>query len=159
MNRVSTKNLDTAFDLKYITTYQAGILQATAHRVLQKYSDQILKKYGITKMQWLIIGTVFDSGNRGIRLTELTAKLDTTMAYLTNTINLLESKKILTRMSDKKDSRAKFIIVNKYFEKKCSEIEKTFRDELRKSIYAKVEPTDFAIYMKVLGQLSKIDSK
>ena len=156
---MSTGDLHSASDLKSITTYQAGILQATTHRVLQKYSDQILKKYGITKMQWLIIGTVYDSGNKGIRLTELTAKLDTTMAYLTNTVNLLESKKILDRIDDKKDSRVKFITVNKSFKPKCSQIEKTLRDELRKTIYANVNSADFATYIRVLKKLSKISDK
>ena len=156
MRRESTKKLNNDFDLKDITTYQAGILQATAHRVLQKYSDQILKKYGITKMQWLIIGTVYDCGNKGIRLTELTAKLDTTMAYLTNAVNLLESKKILNRIDDNKDFRVKFITVNKSFKPKCSQIEKTLRDELRKTIYNNVNPADFATYIRVLKKLSKI---
>ena len=156
---MSTGDLHSASDLKSITTYQAGILQATTHRVLQKYSDQILKKYGITKMQWLIIGTVYDSGSKGTRLTELTAKLDTTMAYLTNTVNLLESKKILDRVDDKKDSRVKFITVNKSFKPKCSQIEKTLRDELRKTIYNSVNSADFATYIRVLKKLSKISDK
>ena len=157
MNK-STNNVLNRGKLKKITTYQAGVLQATTHRNLQKHSDNILKKFGITKMQWLIIGTVHDAGSEGIRLTELTEKLDTTMSYLTNTVNLLESKGILDRVSDTTDSRAKFIRINQKFSPKCTEIEKDLRDELRKSIYSHVKPEDFAIYLKVLHQLSKVEN-
>lgn len=156
MFHMSTSKVPNTSNLHSTTTYQAGILQATAHRVLQKHSDQILKKYGITKMQWLIIGTVYDSGSKGIRLTELTEKLDTTMAYLTNTVNLLESKGILSRISDENDSRVKFITVSKKFRPKCNQIEKTLRDELRKTIYAKISPDDFVTYINVLEKLAKI---
>ena len=153
---MSINNLTNKLDLKNITTYQAGVLQATSHRVLQKHSDNILKKFGITKMQWLIIGTVHDAGAEGLRLTDLTEKLDTTMSYLTNTVNLLESKKILHRVSDSSDSRAKFIRINEGYTDKCKKIEQDLRKELRKSIYAHVDPADFVIYMKVLRQLAKV---
>src|SRR5689334_6272433 len=94
-------------DLSNITTYQAGVAQASTHRVLQKYCDEVLAAYGITKMHWLIIGTVLDAGENGVRLTDLTDKLGTTMAYLTNTVNLLESKAMLSRTSHATDSRSK----------------------------------------------------
>lgn len=156
MSNMSTPKLQKGQSLKGMSTYKAGILQATAHRIVQKHSDQILNQYGITKMQWLIIGTVYDSGSSGIRLTELTKILDTTMAYVTNTVNLLESKNILTRKDDPKDSRVKFICVSKKFHPKCKKIEKTLRNELRTSIYAKVAPEDFHTYIRVLQQLAEI---
>src|ERR1044071_7027561 len=98
--------------LRYVPTYQAGMLQATAHRVLQKYCDDLLKDYGITKMHWLIIGTILDSGEKGIRITELAQQVGTTLSYLTNTVNLLESKSILVRLADTGDSRSKFVSIH-----------------------------------------------
>lgn len=158
MKNESIKKFTKPKSLIGITTYQAGIMQATANRSLQKQSDRILKEYGITKTQWLIIGTIDDAGGNGIRLTELTNILDTTMSYLTNTINLLESKGILSRVCHESDSRAKMITINENYQTKCNAIEKKLRDGLRESIYSKIDAKEFAIYMKVMSQLGTIDN-
>jgi DNA-binding MarR family transcriptional regulator len=145
-------------DLGHITTYQVGVLQASINRILQKHSDAILKPYGISKMQWLIIGTVLDSGERGIRLTDLAKILDTTMSYITTAVNLLESKDMLSRQENEQDSRSKFITINSSFKDKCEEIEHAMRESLRKSIYAHIDPEEFRVYIKVLHQLSKVQN-
>ena len=147
-----------AGDLSSITTYQAGVMQASTHRLLQKHCDAILKPYAMTKMQWLIIGSVLDAGEGGIRVTDLAEKLSTTLSYLTNAINLLESKGMLMRLSNEADSRSKMVSIDPDFAPKCPEIELTLRNALRKSIYAQVDPQDFRTYMKVLHQLSNVDS-
>jgi DNA-binding MarR family transcriptional regulator len=139
--------------LSGITTYQAGVAQSSMHRLLQKECDEYLKEFGITKMQWLIIGTVLDAGAAGMRLTDLAEIMHTGLPYLTTTINLLESKDILVRSANKEDSRAKKLQVSENFQAKCPEIERTLRDRLRSSIYSKVTPEEFRIYMKVLYQL------
>ena len=139
-----------------MTTYQAGTLQASTHRLLQKYCDDVLKPYGITKSQWLVIGTILDAGKKGIRITDLSGTLSTTLGYLTNTINLLESKGILKRISNSKDERTKMVIVSSNFVPKCQEIENTLRSQLRKTIYADITSSEFKTYMKVLYKLSQI---
>lgn len=156
MINVSTKII-TMKDLSNITTYQAGVQQASMHRILQKHCDAILKPYGISKMHWLIIGTVLDSGEAGVRLTELAESLNTTMSYITNAVNLLESRSMLIRSDSSTDSRSKLISINPSFIPKCTEIENTLRIGLRNSIYANVDPKDFLIYMKVMYQLSLVD--
>lgn len=142
--------------LKAITTYQAGILQSSTHRLLQKYSDEVLRPYGITKMQWMITGTILDAGKDGIRITDLAKTLDTTLSYLTNTINLLESKRILERTTDEQDERVKLVTVHPSFVPKCREIEKDLRNHLREVIYKDITPEEFQTYMIVLHKLSRI---
>ncbi len=142
-------------DLRNITTYQAGAVQASMHRLLQKQCDDILKPFGITKMQWLIIGTVLDAGKKGIRISDLADKLATTIAYLTTSINLLESRGMLVRKDNASDSRSKLITVKPSFVSTCEKIEETLRDGLRKTIYANIDPAEFRIYMKVMYQLNQ----
>lgn len=155
----SSKNLTNANmkDLVAISTYQAGVVQAHAHRQLQKYCDQVLERFSITKMQWLIIGTVLDAGSKGIRISDLSHKVGTTLPYLTNTVNQLEAKNILTRKYHGDDSRAKLVSVDPKFKPKCAKIEKVLRQALRESIYAGIDPKDFAIYIKVLYKLAALD--
>lgn len=157
MKNMSVRIFTRSGDLPDITTYQAGVLQAKMHRTLQKQCDSILQVFGISKMHWLIIGTVLDSGKEGVRLTELSETLGTTMSYITSAINLLEVKGIVTRKDSDTDSRSKLISINKKFVPQCAEIEATLRTGLRKTIYAKVNAEDFKTYMKVLYQLTECD--
>ncbi len=144
------------YDLNNITTYQAGVAQSAAHRLLQKHCDDILRPFGITKMHWLIIGAVLESDPKGARISDLACELNTTIPYLTNTINLLESKDILVRKDNIEDSRSKLITIASEFEPKCAEIEITLREGLRQTIYSTVDPEDFHVYMKVLTQLATV---
>lgn len=141
-------------DTSKLTTYQAGAAQALLNRKLQKLCDEALAPYGITKMQWLIIGTVYDTQKSGIRLSELSETLGTSMPYLTNAVNMLESRGILVRRESAEDTRAKLILVSPKYTRVCKEIERTLRATLRKSIYAKVDPAEFRTYLKVMEQLA-----
>lgn len=158
MDQQSTNQSD-AIDLASITTCQAGVMQASINRILQKHSDEILKPYGVTKMQWLIIGTVLDGGDAGVRLTDLAKQLDTTLSYITTAVNLLESKGILARKENQQDSRSKLISINEFFLPQCAVIEATMRKALRKSIYSYIDPNEFRIYLKVMYQLARVDSR
>ena len=140
-----------------LTTYQAGIDQANMNRKLQKICDDILRPYGITKMQWLIIGAILDHDEEGVRLSELAEELGTSMPYLTAAVNQLEAREILQRQSNEKDVRSKLITVADDYKATCHEIEKTLRNGLRKTIYAKVDPQEFRIYLKVMSELSSFE--
>lgn len=143
-------------DLRSITTYQAGATQATMHRKLQKLCDIILRPFGITKMQWLIIGTVLDAGSNGVRVSDLAAQLGTTLSYLTNSVNLLESRGILERIDNTQDTRSRLIVVREQYRPTCVEIEATLRDGLRSTIYSSIDPAEFAVYIKVMRQLANV---
>lgn len=143
-------------DLSQITTYQAGAVQASMHRLLQKECDRILAPFGISKMHWMIVGHVLDAGQTGIRNSDLSAILGTTIPYVTTAINLLESKGFLLRKGNAEDGRSKLIVINPEFVPKCHEIEQTLREGLRKSIYQKVDPHEFRIYMKVMYELKNV---
>ena len=145
------------YNISAITTYQAGVAQAAMHRTLQKKCDEILRPFGISKMHWLIIGTILEGDPAGVRISDLAAELNTTIPYLTTTINLLESKNILVRKDNDADSRSKLIKVAPQFERQCAEIETTLREGLRKTIYSHINPDDFRIYIKVLLQLAEVD--
>lgn len=145
------------FDISKITTYQAGIAQASVHRSLQKLCDNILLPFGISKMQWMIIGAVSDAGAKGARISDLAKQLGTTVPYLTTSINLLESKGYLVRNANTADSRSKLVTINTKKLADLDTIEATLRDGLRKSIYADIEPEQFRTYLKVMYQLSGVD--
>lgn len=150
----SSTNFPTSGDLSTVTTYDSGIAQATMHRKLQKFCDDVLKPYGITKMQWLIVGTVYEHRQTGIRVSDLARIVGTNLPYMTNSVNVLEHKNILERLENQLDSRSSIIAIESDFAPKCKKIEQTLRDALRQKIYADISPDDFRIYLKVLYALA-----
>lgn len=147
---------DEYLELSSVTTYQSGVVQSAAFRNLKKHTDDCLREHGLTTMQWFIIGTVYDAGDNGIRITELAKLVGTTLGFLTNSINLLESKGMLTRAGDNKDSRAKLVYVSASYRKTCKIIEKDLRAKLRLSIYSKVTPAELRVYVNVLYKFANL---
>ncbi|HEX8182415.1 MAG TPA: MarR family transcriptional regulator [Candidatus Saccharimonadales bacterium] len=143
-------------DISNITTYQSGVAQSSAYRNLHKLFSKFLKDYDLTCMQWFVLGTIYDSGPGGIQLSKLATKLQTGLPFITNIINLLESKSMVVRRESETDSRAKFVSIAPDYRKECQQIEIDLRTKLRSSIYADITPDDLIIYIKVLYQLSAI---
>lgn len=152
----STKLSNESINLATITTYESGVVQSTAYRVLGKRVTEILKKHDISMMQWFVLGTIYSAGTGGIRLTDLAKKVDTGLPFLTNLINLLETKKMVYRVSNADDSRSKFVVVTPDFSRKCKTIEADLRGGLRKSLYRHIDPKDLQTYIKVLYQIARL---
>jgi DNA-binding MarR family transcriptional regulator len=144
-------------DISNITTYQSGVAQSSAYRNLNKLFSAMLKVHGLTCMQWFVMGTIYDSGTNGIQLSQLATKLQTGLPFITNTINLLESKQMVGRKGSLTDSRSKSVSITESFKPECEQIEHDLRGAMRKSIYASIAPEELRIYIKVLYQLSNLE--
>lgn len=142
-------------DMGQISTYQSGVAQASAHRVVNRVVSDFLLSYDLTAMQWFIIGYIFDSGEKGITLGDLSKIIGTTLPYTTNTINLLESKGIVTKKVHEKDSRVKLVTINKQHYEMVEEIETGLREELRRVLYGRdsISRDDLNTYIRVLYQI------
>lgn len=155
MNK-STNLSNESINLGTITTYDSGVVQSSAFRVLGKYTTEILKKHDISMMQWFVLGTIYSAGTGGIRLTDLAQKVNTGLPFLTNLINLLETKGMVNRVTNLDDSRSKFVVVTPDFSRKCKIIENDLRTGLRKALYQHISPEDLRVYIKVLYQISAL---
>lgn len=143
-------------DISNITTYQSGVAQSTAYRNLNKLFSGLLKSHGLTCMQWFVIGTIYDASPEGIKLTHLSEKLQTGLPFITNTINLLESKGIVERKDSLTDNRSKIVSIKPDYINTSQQIEKDLRAQLRSSIYNTISRDDLRIYVKVLYQLGQV---
>ena len=146
-------------DISQITTYQSGVMQSTAHRVLGRIKTEFLSQYGLTSMQWFVIGYVYDAGSGGIRLNDLMKTLDTTMPFITTIINMLESKNILHKVSDTTDSRVKIAILNPNYQSTVEECEPGLREELRSRLSAEdhISRAELKTYIGVLYKIAQAD--
>jgi DNA-binding MarR family transcriptional regulator len=150
------ENSSDAIKLTNVTTYQSGVVQSASYRALNKFTNDILQQHGLTTMQWFIIGTIYDAGTNGIRITDLGKKIDTRLSFLTNTVNLLESKGIVERLSHQTDSRSRMVVVKDSYRETCEEIELDLRSKMRTAIYSKMSPEEFRVYIGVLYKLSEL---
>jgi DNA-binding MarR family transcriptional regulator len=157
MNNKSTVSALKTIGLAEMSTWQSGILQSSAHRRTKKLTDDYLKRYDLSTMHWLIIGTILESEHRGIRLTDLAEKIGTTMGYLTNAINTLVLRNMVVRTDDRDDSRTKTLTIHPDFAPKCEKIEAGMRDMLRKTLYSKMSRDELETYITVLQKLARLN--
>lgn len=143
-------------DISSITTYQAGVAQSSAYRNLNKLFSAMLKQHDLTSMQWFVLGTIHDAGTEGIQLTQLSTKLQTGLPFITNTINLLESKGMVERKGSPTDSRSKRVFITDTFRPTCEKIETDLVEKLRGSVYGNIDSDELRIYIKVLSQISQL---
>jgi len=143
-------------NMSYVSTYQSGIAQATAHRVINRTVSDYLVRYDLTAMQWFIIGYINDGGTTGITLTELARTIGTTLPYTTNTINLLESKGIVNKRALETDNRTKIVTLNPSYKEMVDEIEAGLRDELRDTLYSTdhISREELQTYITVLYKIA-----
>lgn len=146
-------------DISQITTYQSGVMQSSAHRILGRIKTEYLSQYGITSTQWFVIGYVYDAGDAGLRLNDLMKILDTTMPFITTIVNHLESKNILQKVSSTDDSRVKIARLNPAYSSTVEEIESGLREELRQKLYTDDHITreELSTYIKVLSKITQIN--
>ena len=122
-------------DISQIATYQSGIVQASAHRIINRVVSDYLLKHGLTAMQWFAIGAVYDAGSKGIRMSDLTRKLSTTLPYVTNMVSLLESKGMVRKVTHAGDSRIKLVSIAPKYKRTVESIERELRDHMRDNLY------------------------
>lgn len=142
--------------LTNVTTYQSGVSQASAFRVVKRHTALALRDFNLSCMQWFTIGTVLDAGNNGIRISDLAQKLDTTLAYMTTTVNQLESRKILVKRAHEYDARTRLVSIKPSYIKTCNIIEQTLRGKLKKVLYQNINNQELTTYVKVLYKISTL---
>ena len=140
--------------LSDISTYQAGVAQSTAQRVLKKFTEDNLRPHGISMMQWFIIGTIYDAGDDGISVTNLSKVVNTNVPYITNTLNLLASKNVIERNSPDNDNRSKKVTIQPHFIPTFLEIEQDLRAKMRGVLYVNLTQQELETYIHVLYKLN-----
>ncbi len=155
MNK-SNKVHNNEFSLASTTTYQSGVAQATAFRIVKRHTAYVLRDYNLSCMQWFTIGTIFDSGAKGVRISDLAQQLDTTLAYMTTIVNLLESRGILCKKAHEFDARTKLVTVKPSYYKTCRKIERVLRKKLGELLYSELSHEELTTYVKVLYKITQL---
>lgn len=137
-----------------LTSYQAVVIQSRAHRAIKENLTQLLREHGITMMQWSIVGLISDAGKEGVRISDLAQKLDTSLAFITTSVNVLEAKGLVHRAGHASDNRAKLVRLSPEFAERVPVIEAQLSKKQLSQIYRAISPADLATYFSVLTVLA-----
>jgi DNA-binding MarR family transcriptional regulator len=137
-----------------LTSYQAVVIQSRAHRAIKENLTRLLRDHGITMMQWSIVGLISDAGEEGVRISDLAQKLDTSLAFITTSVNVLEAKGLVHRVGHARDNRAKLVRLSPEFAGRVPLIEAELSKKQLAEIYRAISAADLATYFNVLSILA-----
>lgn len=138
------------------TTYQNTLTQARAHRAIKTKLSYFLRPHNLTMMQWAIAGSLYQAGEDGLRVSDLAKQLDTSLAFVTTTLNVLEAKGIVHRDHHTQDNRAKVVRLTKEFAEKVPTIEQDVSNKLREWMVPPVGLDKVEVYVEVINKIAAI---
>ncbi len=142
-------------DLKAVTTYQALVYQSRANRTVKAFIQQTLREHNLTMMQWSVLGFVKDAGKEGIRISDLAEKIDSSLAFITNSVNALEEKGMVYRIGHETDNRAKLVCVTPKYRLRLDQIEEELRVQLSTWFAKYIDKKELETHFKVLKDLAQ----
>lgn len=140
-----------------ITTYNTGLVQTKAYRVLQVETKRLLKPYGISSVEWAMLGVLYDNPN-GLQFLPLAEVLGVEQSFVTVLTAKLKKKDFVEVVVDEHDRRHKWIILTSTGKTFVKKVEKIVRDGVR-PILAGISHKDILTYLKVLERIVDYSEK
>ena len=136
---------------KSFATYNIGLIQTKAHRVMKSRTDDLLKEFEISSVEWALLGLLHDN-SKGLKFIDTAEMLGVEAPFITILVEKLSEKKLLTQITSKTDRRAKTLLITEHGNKLVPLIE----DKLRKGMGSLVEGIpvgEIYSYYKVLTKI------
>jgi len=136
-----------------LNSYNVGLIQAKAYRALKHTTQEALKAYHISSLEWAALGLLFDE-TQGLRALDLAQTLGVEAPFISVMIKKLEDQKWLVTKSNPTDKRAKIIRLTAKGRKNLPVIEAELRDTTRHLLDG-LNPLELMTYVKVLNTIVK----
>ena len=136
-----------------LKTYQVALLQAKAHRAVQHYTAEFLKPYGLTAMEWTLLGYIADKSNGGVKATDIAEAFSVDASLMTNTINKLVMQELVVRAPHPDDQRIRMIKLTDKGADLVSEIESSLEPSMLGQWLSGLSPALLGSYVKVLKHI------
>ncbi len=138
-------------------TYQLGLVQAKAFRILKQQTGAALEPYGITTTEWAFLGMLFDQPD-GIRAGEAADELGVEAPFVTRLVKSLEGRALIETKSSSEDSRAKVLCLTTAGSAFITEVEPVVRAALR-TLARDLSRKDLLGYMGTLEGIVRAGEK
>jgi DNA-binding MarR family transcriptional regulator len=136
--------------LKHSTTYNVGLLQAKAYRILRKETTIALKGTGISTIDWAFLGLLYESKNIGMRSKDAAAELGTKPPFITERSKVLEKKGLIVVKEHETDARTNVICITEKGRVFLKQTEKKVREHMERTIKG-ISRSDILSYLAVLN--------
>lgn len=131
-----------------LTTYGIGLLQAKAFRILKQQTNEALKKYNISSVDWALLGVLHEHA-AGLRLSEIASILGVEAPFVTQTMDSLLAQDLIDKTALGNDARVKMLQLTDKGKRLIPEIEAHTRKEMRHLLHG-ASPRDVLAYRKIL---------
>lgn len=138
--------------LQSLKTYNAGLVQGKAYRILSAHLTKALLAYGVSIPEWKLLGQLADHGN--LKLATLAELLSVEAPLVTALVDKLEKKAFVERANDPQDRRAKVISITPAGKQLVKQAESAVRASM-KNLLKGVSLGELKTYMKVLSTIVK----
>jgi|GEM_PF-836980 len=136
-----------------LRTYEIGLLQSKASRILRARTMVFLKPQGIAEIDWSLLGLLCQTKN-GMRLVDAADILGVDPPFVTIIVNKLVKKAFLRRKNDATDRRAKRILLTENGRAFVNDMEKEIRAGMR-PLLTGINAESFLGYLQVLEIILK----
>ena len=135
-----------------LRSYNAGILQGKAYRVLTANLTDTLAPYDLSIPEWKLLGQLTEYND--IKLARLAEILGVEPPLVTSLAASLEKKKLIKRIDDKNDKRTKVVTGTKKGLELVEKIEPVVRAKLRELLKG-TSKLELLAYSRVLSAIVK----
>ncbi len=132
-------------------TYQVGLLQTKAYRVLKRHTTKLLEPHSISSVEWAMLGLLYDAP-KGMRLMNIADELGVEAPFVTTMNSKLSQRGFVTHTADPDDNRAKVVCLTKSGNGFVNETELYLRHEM-KMLFKDISINDLLSYLQVLQKL------
>lgn len=141
-------------DLSKITMYEACLLHSRAERILKSLVSKHLEKYGLTRMEWILLASVHKPpvSVEGHTMGELAKILDIRLSQVTALVSNMQEASLLTQKIAKQDKRTRFVAITRKGNAMLENIETNMRQAMREWLSG-IPREQLAIYMQTVKQL------
>lgn len=136
---------------KYRKTYNAGLLQAKAFRILKNHTNSVLEPHDISSTEWGILGLLIND-KKGMMLNDVARELGVKAPYITKSMTVLIAKGYVVYQHDDTDARVKIATITKSGEQFVKKIEPKIANVFKKT-FSKVSYRNLAGYIVTLHQI------
>jgi DNA-binding MarR family transcriptional regulator len=141
--------------LKKSRMHELSMAQMFMARNIGSFHQGALKEYGLSSIQWLVLGVIADSTARGgIRVTDLATSFDVKTTYITSVLNSLRAKKYVETRYDPQDARVRLAIITATGAEQIISIESHMQKEIARMLNGVISAQELEQYIQTLQKLT-----
>jgi DNA-binding MarR family transcriptional regulator len=137
--------------------HELGMAHVSVNRTMSEFYQTVLRRYGLTTIEWLILGAVADaSPEGGIRVTDLANSFNVKSTYMTTTLNALRERDLVEARLDAGDARVRLAYITTEGIKQVAVIERYLQKEISHLLNGIISSDELEKYSRVIQKLSRM---